>query len=207
VNRAVEWLVSVALVAALPGCASTLKETFARPPKALGSDPGATALVVVDCFLKRGSWGGGETLLVHGAHLRGGSDASADLFEPVFRVKFEDMGILFEGLSPGHYQLMEIVGTTMVYNANMKQQVTQLVGCNVSRAPDLAFEAAPGSLVYFGRFSARVHGHKVDTEWYRDPNRELKVWKAIRAHYSPSPWDKTLDRRIAYLADSLAGSR
>jgi hypothetical protein len=71
----------------------------------------------------------------------------------------------------------------------------------------LAFEVAPGSLVYFGRFSAHVHGRQVDTEWYHDPKRELEVWKAVRGHYSPSPWDSVLDRRIAFLADSLAGSR
>ena len=206
-NRALAWLASAALIAALAGCASTLKETFARPPRALDSDPGATALVVVDCFLTRGSWGGGQTLPIHGAHLRGGPDASADLFEPVFRVKFVDMGILFHGLSPGRYQISELVGTTMVYNASMKQQVSQFVGCNVSRASDLAFDAAPGSLVYFGRFSAHVHGREVDTEWYRDPKRELAVWRAVRARYSPSGWDVVLDRRIAFLADSLAGSR
>jgi hypothetical protein len=207
VNRALGWLTWATLVIALPGCASTLKETFARPPHALDSDPSTTAVVVVDCFLKHGSWGGGETLLIHGAHLRGGPDPSADLFEPVLWVKFDDMGILFEGLAPGRYRIMELVGTTMVYNSNMKQEVSQLVSCNVARAEDLAFEVAPGSLIYFGRFSAHVHGHEVDTEWYRDPIRELEVWKAVRSHYSPSRWDVVLDRRIAFLADSLGESR
>ena len=82
---------------------------------------------------------------------------------------------------------MEIVGTTMEYNTNMKQQTTRLVGCNVSRAPDLAFEAEPGSLIYFGRFTAHVHGREVNTEWYRDPNRELEVWKAARRSPDTTP--------------------
>lgn len=206
-NRVLTWLTAAALVSALPGCESIMKETFARPPHALDSDPGATALVVVDCFLMRGSWGREELLPIHGAHLRGGADASADLFEPMFQVKFADMGILFQGLSPGRYRVMEIVGTTMEYNTNMKQQTSRLVDCNVSRAPDLVFEAEPGSLIYFGRFTAHVHGREVNTEWSRDPKRELEVWKAARRHYSPSPWDVVLDRRISFLADSLAGFR
>src|SRR5438876_1234244 len=42
VNRALTWLTTAALVvSALPGCESIMKETFARPPHALDSDPGA----------------------------------------------------------------------------------------------------------------------------------------------------------------------
>ena len=203
-------VLALGLALGAAGCASlsrgfrnNMKEMFGRPPNALDSGPAATGLVVLDFSLSEHSWLVGEAYHdVHGAHIRRTAEGSPDLYAPQFEVRFAPVGVLFQGVPPGRYQVTELLYDDYVYNANTRTRTPTIRGWKVAHDPELSFEVAAGKVTFVGPFSAYRHKRRMTYRWQSNPEREREVWRVLRTKYSPSRWDTALDQRIAELERS-----
>ena len=194
---------AVALLAT-PSHAS-LQEAFQQAPTKLDADVSATGIVMLDFSLGPEK---GLPYLVQGARVRGTAEGSREIYAPKLVVSHETVGVLFAGLPPGRYRVVQVLDTeTSIVPGFSKlspvpRQQTTINRWDVADS-SLDFDVREGGLTYVGPFQVITHKRATRIVERHDPTRERAVWRAVERKYSPSPWDAILARRIAEL-DAVA---
>ena len=182
IMRGLRFLSCLALVAVIASsCATT--------PLKLDSSTNETGLV-----LFHGELRGKNILQVLHYRLNWASVVSLKTPEdPIKRLSFSKGLVVFDGLPPGTYSLVQVSGYIQIGMG------TQYITLPVPPIPVNMFEVRAGEPIYFGKIIYRDQ-KRFGSEWVREvddnPSLEIKAWQKVIDACKDSLWIPLIQKRM-----------